>query len=135
VTGLENGRTYHGRLRRQTVMGTPSDWSVPFSVTPDGQMAATAPTVLAAVRGAGLISVRFSPVDKATAYRVRWGAAERESRRIEAASPGPVVLAGLGDQQRLSFTVTALRGALESAPSAAITVEPAPGSPLTKVQP
>lgn len=135
VTGLENGRTYHGRLRRQTVLGTPSDWSVPFAVTPDGQRAPAAPTWLAAVRGAGLISLRFAPVEKATAYRIRWGAAESDSRRVEAAAPGPVVLTGLGDHQRVTFTVTALRGALESTPSAAVTVEPTLASAPQPIKP
>ncbi|HRE06845.1 MAG TPA: hypothetical protein PKX00_14630, partial [Opitutaceae bacterium] len=101
----------------------------------DGQRAPAAPTWLAAVRGAGLISLRFAPVEKATAYRIRWGAAESDSRRVEAAAPGPVVLTGLGDHQRVTFTVTALRGALESTPSAAVTVEPTLASAPQPIKP
>jgi len=129
VAGLENGRTYHARLRREptgphSAGRAPSDWSPEFVVVPDGGLPPPAPVISAVVRGRGTIAVRFAAVPKATSYGLRWGTGANEVRWIQAAAPGPVILSDLDDHRAYAFSVTALRGDLESAGSASVSAAP-----------
>lgn len=118
VRGLENGKTYFLRLRREPAGRAPSDWSAETAVTPDGGLAPAAPRLLGVVQSAGLTAVRFAPVEKATGYRVRWGAGAAETVLLNAALPGPVVLRDVPAGALPAITVTALNTHGESAPSA-----------------
>jgi hypothetical protein len=62
--------------------------------------------------------VRFAPVEKATGYRVRWGASDAEMVLLNAAVPGPVVLRDLAVGVLPAITVTALNAYGESVSSA-----------------
>jgi beta-galactosidase len=124
VSGLENGRRYHARLRREPAGRAPGDWSPEFTVVPDGGIAPPAPTLTAVVRGRGIIALRFAGIPKATSYRLRWGPGANEVRWIQAAAPGPVILSGFDDHRAYPFSVTALRGDIESTGSATVTAPP-----------
>lgn len=124
VRGLENGRTYYARLRREPTSRAPSAWSSEIAVTPDGGLKPTAPRLLGAVRGPGLVALRFSLVDKAVGYRVSWGDSPSTTRLLNAAAPGPLVLSGLDDTRTYTFAVTAVDEYGESPPSVPLTVEP-----------
>jgi beta-galactosidase len=124
VRGLENGRTYYVRLRREPTGRTPSAWSAEVAVTPDGGLKPNAPRLLGVVRGPGLAALRFSRIEKAVGYRVSWGDGPSATRLINAAAPGPVVLSGLDDARAYTFTVTALNENGESPPSLPLTAQP-----------
>jgi beta-galactosidase len=118
VRGLENGKTYFFRLRREPAGRAPGDWSAEIAVTPDGGLVPAAPRLLGVVQSADLTAVRFAPVEKATGYRVRWGASDAEMVLLNAAVPGPVVLRDLAVGVLPAITVTALNAYGESVSSA-----------------
>ena len=117
IHGLENGRTYHGRLRREVAGHGASAWSADFTVTPDGGLPPASPTVLGVVRGPGRIAVRFAPVAKATGYRLRWGSTPKETRLVNTSDATIVVLTNLDLTKSHRFSVTALGEFGESARS------------------
>ncbi len=119
VHGLEPGRTYYLRLRRQVAGRGPSAWSGERTVVPDGGLPPATPTLLGAVRGDGTIAVRFTPVAKATGYRVRWTGAKAGEVVVNAAEPGFILLGETAVGAR-AFTVSALGAHGESAPSGAL---------------
>lgn len=116
VRGLENGRVYYARLRREPAGRAPGAWSPEVAVTPDGGLKPAAPRILGVVRGPGRAAVRFSPVEKATGYRLRWGNSAAETRLLNSSVPGPVIVEGLDDARVYAFTVTALNAVGESEP-------------------
>ena len=121
VRGLTNGTTYYARLRRDD-----GDWSAEVSVTPDGGVRPVPPRVLGAVRGPGMAAIRFEPVEKATAYRVRYGDHLAE---LNCAATGVAVIEGLEDAKEYSFTMTTISAGGESVSSSAVTSSPRTGGP------
>lgn len=115
VHGLEAGRTYYLRLRRNVTGRGASAWSEERTVIPDGGRPPAAPTILGVVRGEGVTAVRISPVPKATGYRVRWTGPSSGEQTVNASEPGYILISsGAGAR---SFTVTALGAHGESEPS------------------
>lgn len=125
IRGLENGRTYYGRLRREVTGRGASAWSPEFTVTPDGGLPPARPTLLGIVRGSGRVAVRFTPVAKATGYRLRWGPSDAQARLIPTSEATNVVLTEGEWDQVGPFSITALNAFGESAPSPAAALPPA----------
>ncbi len=119
VHGLEPGRTYFLRLRREVAGLGPSAWSGERTVVPDGGRPPATPTVLGVVRGDGVVVVRFNPVAKATGYRVRWTGRSSGEHTVNGAEPGYIVLGDAAEGAR-SFTLSALGAYGESGPSGAL---------------
>lgn len=119
IRGLQNGRTYYGRLRREVEGRGPSAWSAEFSVTPDGGLPPAPPRLLGVLRGEGFVVARFSPVPKAIAYRVRWhGGSSAGERLITGSEPAVVFLPGSATG---AISVRAINANGESPASNAIT--------------
>jgi hypothetical protein len=121
VTGLENGRSYQLRLRCEAPGGA-SEWSSPMVVVPEGARAPGTPSVKLAFATSGRVAVFFDPVDKAIAYRVRWGSLPGESLLVSLAEPGPVLLPESETRRISSVSVSAVGEHGESSPSASFTV-------------
>ncbi len=121
VTGLENGRSYELRLRCEAPGGA-SEWSSPRVVVPDGGRPPSSPSVRLAFAASGRVAVFLAPVDKAIAYRIRWGALPEESLLVSQAEPGPVLLPEPATGRISTVSVSAVGEAGESSPSAPFTV-------------
>lgn len=114
VRGLENGRTYYVRLRRDVTGRGPSAWSPEIAVTPDGGLPPSAPVILGLVRGGNLAALRFAPVPKATGYRIRWSGTAVGERLVSGSELAAIVLEGPA-AAATTYTVTALNAHGESA--------------------
>lgn len=116
VHGLENGRTYYVRLRREVTGRGPSAWSPEIAVKPDGGLPPSPPAILGVVRGENLVAIRFSPVSKATGYRIRWSGTATGERLIAGSELAAIVLDGSAASAP-TFALTALNTHGESAPT------------------
>jgi hypothetical protein len=121
VHGLEAGRAYFLRLRREVTGRGPSAWSEERRVVPDGGLPPAAPTLLGVVRGDGMTALRVSPVPKATGYRVRWTGATAGEHTVNAGEPGYILLGEAAAGAR-AITVSALGAHGESAATDAFTL-------------
>ena len=93
-----------------------SAWSTEIAVTPDGGTKPADPRLLAVIRDRDgkFVAVRFTPVAKATGYRVRWSGPVTGERVINGAEPAVVFVPGNATGE---FTVTAINANGESAAS------------------
>ncbi len=114
VRGLENGRTYYARVRRDVADRGPSAWSAEFSVTPDGGQVPKAPPVLAVVHGVNFLGLRVAPGAKATGYRIRYSGTVSGERLITGPEPGFIVLEGAALSSGAAITIATLNAHGES---------------------
>lgn len=106
IDGLENGKTYYARLRRNFAGGS-TPWSQIITAKPDGGQSLPTPDILGVVRGPeGLAAISFTPVNKAVAYQVRYG---NQSLIVRGSSINTIILRNLDEKQTYSFEMTALR--------------------------
>ncbi|NMH86833.1 glycoside hydrolase family 2 protein [Flavivirga algicola] len=89
IRGLENGKTYFGRVRRVLAEGF-SVWSNEFIVIPDGDKNPEPPKILGVIKGEDKLIVRLEASEKITGYRVDLN--KGNVLKIEKVNPGYLIL-------------------------------------------
>lgn len=127
--GLDNGTEYTYRVVASNSAGN-AEPSADVLATPIAPEPPSAPTGLAALAGNAVVSLAWSPVEAATAYKVY--------RSIDGTNFTPLATvvdaqysdASVTNGTVYTYRVTALRGSLESVPSSSVDAAPRGEAPL-----
>lgn len=85
VRGLENGKTYYGRVRRIESQG-PGQWSEEFEVIPDGGIRPAGPKILGTIKSAHIKALRLDWHEKIEGYEIELSTGEK--KEIHLVNPG-----------------------------------------------